>query len=66
MKIMTKISGCSQQALQAITNHGYKTEEYISNGKRVFVLVNTRTGSRIINNPEEKSFEDMCRRLKWL
>jgi hypothetical protein len=54
------------QAQQAIINHGCKAEEYMSNGKRVFAIVNSRTGSRIINTSEEKSFDDMCKRLKWL
>ena len=66
MKITTKAMGCSLQAQQAIINHGCKAEEYMSNGKRVFAIVNSRTGSRIINTSEEKSFDDMCKRLKWM
>ena len=66
MKIMTKVRGCSAAATQAIINHGCKAEEYISGGKRIFVIVNTRNGSRITSLPEEKSFDDMCRRLRWM
>ena len=66
MKVMTKVIGCSNEARQAIINHGYKPEEYYSNGRRVFVVVNTRTGARISSLPEEKSFDDLCKRLKWM
>ena len=66
MKVPTKSIGCDMKVYQVIANRGYKPEEYFSNGKRVFVLVNTRTGSRITSLPEERSFEDMCKRLKWM
>ena len=66
MKIDTKVIGCSLKARQVILNHGYKPEEYMSNGKRVFVIVNTRTGDRIQNNINEKSFDDICKRLGWM
>jgi CRISPR/Cas system-associated endonuclease/helicase Cas3 len=66
MKVTTKVKGCSIQAQQAIMNKGYKPEEYISNGRRVFVVVNTRNGARISSLPTEKSFDDLCKRLGWL
>lgn len=66
MKVPTRNLGCSLKAQQAIINHGYKAEEYFSNGKRVLAIVNKRTGSRIVNSDTEKSFDDICRRLGWL
>ena len=66
MKVPTKSIGCDMKAYQVIVNHGYKPEEYFTNGKRVLVLVNTRTGERITNRPNENSFEDICKRLRWM
>lgn len=66
MKITTRPSRCSWRAQQAITNHGYKPEEYMSNGKRVLAVVNTRTGARITSTDNERTFDDLCKRLHWL
>jgi hypothetical protein len=66
MKVKINLKGCSIPAQQAIYNRGYKYEEYMNGDKRVLALVNMRTGDRIINYPNEKTFEDMCKRLNWL
>ena len=66
MKVPTRNLGCSLKAREVIINHGYKPEEYFSNGKRVLAIVNTRSGARILNMPNERSFDDICKRLGWM